>query len=591
MKFLRAAEPRAPYSRFTYSADSKMTPLDWIVLVGYLAGTLAVGLLLGKLVKSTRDLFSAGRNSPWWMSGLSAFMTMFSANTFVVWGGIAYTHGLVAVVINLCYGIAAILVGFTVAGRWSRLDIRSPAEYIERRYGRKALHFYTWFMMAYRLVGTGGALYAIALISITVMSEENGASLATPLFLNTAIITFAVVIVAYTMVGGLWAVLVTDTLQFIILNLAVLFVIPLLLLDMGGLGEISTRIPEGFLSLTSSRYTWFFLAGWVAIHYFMIGAEWAFVQRFLCVRSPSEARKGTFLFGGLYLFSPFLWLLPPLLWRLKVPLPPDADPVIALQMAETAYILSCKSVLPAGMLGLMLAGLFSATASMISSQLNVFSNVLTNDIYRAFDRRGGDERHMLKAGRLFTVLLGVLIAVIALLTPAFGGAAKVIIGVTEVMVVPLLAPSLAGLIFRRLDARAIWITVCVCFPLSVIGRFTHLFEGLWLAQSTFTGVVLPIIITGVLLIINRKSSPSAPLPLLPVSSVPHPDGIQSAHILPIQIIGWSLLTSGFTLIVLVPFNVLHQMALLVGGIPVVTIGVLILRMASTAKSKFAILRS
>ena len=63
---------------------------DWIVLVCYLAGTVFVGVFLGRMVKNSSDMFSAGGQSPWWISGLSAFMTMFSANTFVVWGG---THG------------------------------------------------------------------------------------------------------------------------------------------------------------------------------------------------------------------------------------------------------------------------------------------------------------------------------------------------------------------------------------------------------------------------------------------------------------------------------------------------------------------
>jgi len=75
-------------------------------------------------------MFAAGGQSPWWTSGLSAFMTMFSANTFVVWGGIAYKMGLVAVIINLMYGVAALLVGYFVAGRWKNLGIETPAQFI-----------------------------------------------------------------------------------------------------------------------------------------------------------------------------------------------------------------------------------------------------------------------------------------------------------------------------------------------------------------------------------------------------------------------------------------------------------------------------
>ena len=74
-----------------------MHTADWIILILYLIGTVGIGVMLGRKVKNTSDLFAAGGASPWWASGLSAFMTMFSANTFVVWGGMAYEHGTVAI--------------------------------------------------------------------------------------------------------------------------------------------------------------------------------------------------------------------------------------------------------------------------------------------------------------------------------------------------------------------------------------------------------------------------------------------------------------------------------------------------------------
>lgn len=360
-----------------------MHSADWIVLGAYLAGTVIVGVLLGRLVKNSSDLFSAGGQSPWWASGLSAFMTMFSANTFVVWGSIAFDVGLVAVMINLMYGVAAIFAGFFVASKWKGMGIETPAEYIRIRFGRGALHFYTWSMMVLRVIGTAAALYALAKMLVALMPLTEGNPLRDPetgnLSLRYAILIFGSIVVLYTMVGGLWAVLMTDVLQFIILNLAVLFVIPLVLGRVGGVSGFIANAPEGFFRLVNETegYTVFFLVGWAAIHFFMIGAEWAFVQRYLCVPTRKDARKGTYLFGVLYLVSPILWLLPPMIYKV---IDPAADP-------EQAYILSCKSVLPIGMVGLMLAAMFSATASMVSSQLNVFSGVLTNDIYKPLAKK------------------------------------------------------------------------------------------------------------------------------------------------------------------------------------------------------------
>ena len=82
-------------------------------------------------------MFSAGGQSPWWVSGLSSFMTMFSAGTFVVWGGIAYQNGLVSVTINMAIGIAAIFVGLFIAHRWQRMGLSTVAEYVAIRFSYK----------------------------------------------------------------------------------------------------------------------------------------------------------------------------------------------------------------------------------------------------------------------------------------------------------------------------------------------------------------------------------------------------------------------------------------------------------------------
>lgn len=530
-----------------------MQTADWIVLSLMLLATLLVGVSLSRLVKSSSDMFAAGGQSPWWLSGLSAFMTMFSANTFVVWGGIAYQHGIVAVVINTCYGIAALLAGYTVAGRWKRLGIRTPAEYVERRFGRPALHFYTWFMMAFRIVGTGGALYAIATLMLAAIGGDQAARLGANL--NVAIAVFALIVIGYTMVGGLWAVLVTDTLQFIILNLAVLVVIPLSLAGVGGIGSAISGLPEGFLSLTTSRYTWFFLVGWVAIHYFMIGAEWAFVQRYLCVPSPRDARKSSYLFGGLYLISPLIWLLPPMLWRIKSPIPEGADAAAITRLAETAYIVSCKAVLPVGMLGLMLAALFSATASMISSQLNVFSGVLTENIYRPLAKTD-DDRKLVRAGRFFTCALGVVIAAIAIATPYLGGAAKLIISVTELMVTPLLAPVLASLFIRRIKTNAIWATVGLCFPIGLVGRFTDLLSDTPFANTTFTGVVLPVAIV-LLLALRRSDGAPDVSSLVSVAESADDSSVPVSNPVPLKIVAGCLVFCGLLMLALIPLNTGH----------------------------------
>jgi len=562
---------------------------DWIVLSLYLVATVGIGIFLGRMVKTSADLFAAGGASPWWASGLSAFMTMFSANTFVVWGGMAYEHGLVAIMVNLCYGVAALLAGYTVAGKWKRLGVRTPAEFVERRFGKGALHFYTWSMMIYRMVGAAGALYAISILTVALTHGDNTAVAVTgmPPELVTAILIFAAVIVLYTMIGGLWAVLMTDVIQFIVLNAAVVFVVVLILLDIGGIGGFIAQAPEGFLAFTSgSRYTWFFLFGWVAIHYFMIGAEFAFVQRYLCVPSPRDARRGTVLFGVLYLFSPFLWLLPPLLWRVQSPIPEGASDELIRALKEEAYIRSCKNVLPIGMIGLMMAAMFSATASMISSQLNVFSGVITHDIYRPL-RKVVTDQELIRAGRLFTLLLGALIAVVALCIPMLGGAEKTIISITELMVVPLLAPILMGLLSKKVNVKALWLTAGLCIPLGLALHFQWITSpqggvGKWLfdQSKTFVGVVLPmgIVLTAHLRARSedRRWKNIESLQAVEKETQTHSKQGREADTTPAKIVGWSMVVLGLGITALLPINPDQGGIILLFAILIATIGIFIL---------------
>ncbi len=482
-----------------------MGGLDYIVILFYICTIFVVGGIYGTKVKNKNDMFVAGGHAPWWVSGVSGFMTMFSAGTFVVWGGIAYKHGLVAVSINMCYGIAALLVGYFVAGHWRKLGISTPAEYLQLRFGKKAIHFYTWTMMLYRMGGTAVALYSLAVVVTALIPIESQIFLrdvATGnLSLTWAVVILGTIVVIYTMAGGLWAVLMTDVLQFIVLNLAVIFIVPLMFMEIGGIGEFIASAPDDFFLPTSGGFTWFFLGGWVAIHFFMIGAEWAFVQRYLSVPDETEAKKSAYLFGILYLVSPLLWLLPPLLYR---GIDPNANP-------EEAYILASRTVLPPGMLGLMVAAMFSATASLMSSQLNVFAGVLTSDFYNNLLHPRASDKHIVRVGRIMTVVLGAALILIGVSVPAMGGAEAVILSITSLLVGPLLLPSIWGLFSKRLTASAIWLTALISFAIGFLLKFGFA-NGAWLADigalagfadflaantksvDIFSGVVVPLLI-------------------------------------------------------------------------------------------------
>lgn len=527
-----------------------MVSIDYFVLVAYLLGVFLVGLCLSFKNESSEDMFAAGGESPWWTSGLSAFMTMFSAGTFVVWGGIAYKHGMVAVGINLCYGIAALAVGYFVAGHWKRLGVNTPAQFIELRFGKAAVQFYTWAMMVFRIVGVAVSLYALSVVLVAMMPLAEGNPLRDPatgnLAIEWAVVIFGGIVVIYTMAGGLWAVLMTDVLQFIVLNLAVLFIVPLAFSEVGGVSGFLEKAPDGFFALTNDKFTLFFMFGWVMIHFFMIGAEWAFAQRFICVSSEKDARKSTYLFGILYLVSPLLWLLPPMIYRV---INPNADP-------QEAYILACRAVLPAGMLGLMVAAMFSATASMVSSQLNVFAGVLTDEFYRRMFHPDASEKRLVFVGRAFTIGLGVILILVSLAIPYLGGAEKVVVSITSLMVGPLLAPTIWGLFTKRVDIKAIWTTVVISFVLGVIFKLGLAADGFLISETTqsladwcnangktvdlIIGVIVPVIVLVVMDRMGKSVASGWDKVEALVAEVNESGSVQEASDMPAQVVGGCL---------------------------------------------------
>ena len=146
-----------------------MTIIDYLIILLYFVGLLVLGGTLGKRIKSSKEMFIAGRNSSWWLSGLSTYMTIFSAGTFVVWGGVAYRSGIVAIVVALMLGIASFIVGRFIAGKWNKMKIDSPAEYLGIRFGKQSVHFYSIVGMIGRAVHTAVALYAVAIMVVVLI--------------------------------------------------------------------------------------------------------------------------------------------------------------------------------------------------------------------------------------------------------------------------------------------------------------------------------------------------------------------------------------------------------------------------------------
>ena len=140
-----------------------MSILDFYITISlFSAGVLITGISFSRTGKDLKSFFAGGGNVPWAMSGLSLFMGFFSAGTFVVWGSIAYSYGLVAIIIQLTMAVAGFAVGTWIAPRWHRTHNLTAAEYITERFGVNTQKTYTYIFLAVSIFTTGSFLYPVA---------------------------------------------------------------------------------------------------------------------------------------------------------------------------------------------------------------------------------------------------------------------------------------------------------------------------------------------------------------------------------------------------------------------------------------------
>lgn len=459
--------------------------LDAIVIFIFSAFILCIGMLFARTGRNIKSFFAGGEAVPWAIGGLSLFMSFFSAGTFVAWGSIAYKYGWVSVTIQWTMAFGALIAGLFIAPRWKRTGNLTAAEFIQQRLGETVKKLYVYIFMAVSLFIKGAVLYPVAkLVSV---------SLGFPLVPST--IVLGIMMIAYTAVGGLWAVMVTDILQFVILTAAVLIILPLSLDKVGGFAHFTEAAPEEFFNLLNGEYTVWFVVAFGLYHIFYIGGNWTFVQRYTSVDSAKSAKKVALIFAVLYIISPVIWMLPPMIYKVINPALQGLD-------TENAYLKVCQLVLPPGLMGLMLTGMYFSTSATANTTLNVVSAVFTNDVYKSVINPGATDKQFMKVARLSSWAFGGLMILIALIVPAIGGMVEVVLSIAAVTAGPLLAPPIWALFSKRLTGKAsLWIslvTLSINVVFKLILPYTINFK-LNRAEEMVVGVGFPLL----LLLINE----------------------------------------------------------------------------------------
>ncbi|BCL83238.1 sodium-coupled permease [Ktedonobacteria bacterium brp13] len=464
-----------------------MSVLDWIVLGLYFLLMIGIGFWSHRRVHNASDYFTAGGRMPWWLAGISHHMSGYSSAVFVGYAAIAYTYGFTLYIWWAVPVTIAVIVGaFIIAPRWPRLRMKlqiiSPMQYLATRYNVTTQQLLAWSGALLKVFDVGAKWSAMAIIL----------NVFTGLPLIVGILLTGGVSLIYVTIGGLWADALTDFAQFIVQLIGGITLFIIVLAKLGGtsaIGGMWTRLPASHHALFSGSYTVWFVLAYLLIDFLSYnGGTWNLAQRYIAAPSGAQARWAALLSAALYLVWPIILFYP--MWAAPLLFPHLADP-------SQSYAIMAHSLLPNGLVGFILAGLFAHTMAMTSSDANAISAVVTGDILPVLSSklRNLSTRGTLQAARITTLIFTAISMVVAVQANSFGGVLGLIVTWFGALVGPISIPMLFGLLptFKRCGPAAAiisWAGGILAFALIKYG----------IASDVTATVGVPVLVSAILYI-------------------------------------------------------------------------------------------
>ncbi len=456
---------------------------DNIVIMGYFLLVILIGLWFRRQQRSAEDYFAGNHQVPWWLAGISHYMSGFSAFTFVVYSEIAFRYGLVAILLFWTSVPACILGGWLFAARWRRARIITPVEFLEQRCNLKVRQLFAWSAIPAKVFEDSLKIFTTALF----LSAGMGIGI------GTAVLLCGAIVVLYTLLGGLLALVVTDYLQFLMKAMAILLLLPLAMWRLGGVLPTLHAIPVNLLHATNGPYGWVYLISYLVIVCISYNGNWAFAQKFYSVPDEISGKRAAYLSALLNFIGTPIMLLPAMIARKVLPQFAASSP------PQDVYVHLVFGLLPAGMIGIIVAALFSATMATVSADLNAMAGVLTKDVYQRILRPAASEDRLVTIGRLATLLLGTCIVVLAIWIGQTRRESlfQTMVSAFGVLLAPTLLPLLSVLLFRKLSSSG----VIAGFSAGLIaGITTYLGKSIYLGQ--YASQELDLRLTGYSVLIN-----------------------------------------------------------------------------------------
>ena len=403
-----------------------LTAIDWAIVAAYFVLSAAIGFAFTRRGgESLSEYFISGRQVPWWLAGASMVATTFAADTPLVVTGLVFSHGVAGNWLWWCFLMSGMLTVFFFARLWRRAHVMTDIEFAEIRYsGRQAT-----FLRGFRAIYLGVFVNLIILGWVTkAMIKILGISLGVNPYVAVGICF--IITVAYSVAAGMWAVLWTDLVQFVIKMTAVIVLAVFAVRAVGGMDALKSGLTAHFGSESAAlsvlpvsvrngglqAYVWmpaitigvFLFVQWWAAWY--PGAEPGgggyVAQRIFSAKTERDGVLATLFFQvAHYAIRPWPWIITGLATIL---LYPNGVMVNGQLDHEAAYVQAFVDYLPTPWRGFMLAGFAAAYMSTVATQLNWGASYLVNDFYRRFLRKNETEKHYVAISRWATVVLFLL---------------------------------------------------------------------------------------------------------------------------------------------------------------------------------------
>ncbi|MGN6495447.1 MAG: sodium:solute symporter family protein [Agriterribacter sp.] len=411
-------------------------PIDLTVVIIFFLSMIVIGVMSYFRSKSSEDYFVAGGKLPWWLAGISHHVSGHSGAVFVAYAAVAYTHGFT---MYMWWAFPVAIVTMASARifpvYWVRLRknflIQSPLEYLKTRYDLTTQQIMAWSGALLKVFDVGAKWAAIGIL-LNVVAD---------IPMTQGILISGVVTLIYVTFGGLWGVIITDLVQFIVQIVGSIVMFVLVIKRLGGTSSITgiwKQLPPEHSQLFNEPYT----AAFVGILFFLYflsynGGSWSLATRYISSPSEKEASKAALLSGSLYLIWPLILFFP--MWAAPLIIP-------GLDNPSTSYGRLMLEILPVGMIGLVIASLFAATMGMTSSDVNTIAAVITRDILPVLSKKFANDKHPLRTARITTFVFTLATILVALNYERFGGVLGLIVNWFGALLGPTALPLLFGLL-------------------------------------------------------------------------------------------------------------------------------------------------